>query len=147
MKSLMVHLRSLTLTATIISLAACSSVTPYQSSSVSSPVVTAPTGGGSMIVSAVQSIYITNQYSLNKRQKRLQSQAVYASLDADYGKVTHWYEQDAMGAVKAVHGYPNGVGFCRIVFSAITVKGTTRQFEETACKKHYEDSHWYFIKK
>lgn len=146
MKSLTVHLRLLISTAIIVSLSACS-VTPYQSSTISTPVVTAPNGGGSMIVSAVQHVYIANRYSLDKDQKLKQTQAVYTALASDYGKVIHWYEQDAMGAVKAVHGYPQGVGFCRVIFSAITVRGTTRQFDETACKKHYEDDHWYFIKK
>ena len=141
----MAVLKSLILTVIVASLAACSS-SPYQSGSVQRSVVVPQHGGYSLIVDSAKHLWITGQYGLNKQQKLKQTQAVYAALEADYGQVIHWYDTTAMGAVKAVHGYPQGIGFCRVLFSSITVKGQTRQFEETACRKNLEDAPWYFKK-
>ena len=129
------------------SISACSSTSPYQSDSVSRPVVIAPNGGNSLIVSAVHDVYIVSKYGLNNTQKHKQTQAVHTALESDYGKTVYWYERDAMGAVKAVHGYPQGRGFCRVLYSSVTVRGHSREFQETACKKNYESSRWYFVKK
>ena len=146
MKNLTAVLKSLMLTVTIVSVTACTS-SPYQSASIQKPVVVAPNGGYSLIVDSVQSVWLTNQYGLNEAQKQKQTSAVYAALDSDYGKVIHWYERNAKGAVKAVHGYPQGVGFCRVLFSAVTVNGKTKEFKETACKKHYDSREWIFVRK
>jgi surface antigen len=145
-KSLTVLSRLLILTATLGSIAACSSTTPYQSSSIERPVVT-PTHSGSLIVDAVNELYLTSLYGLNDTQKQKQTAAVHTALETDFGKVVHWYERDAMGAVKAVHGYPQGRGYCRVLYSLITVKGRSRELTETACRKDYERSEWYFVKK
>lgn len=145
MKNLTVVLKSLILTATIGSLAACSS-SPYQTGSIQQPVVVSQYAGYSLIVDASKQLWLNNRYGLNKDQKLKQTQAIYAALDSDYGKVFTWYDTTAMGAVKTVHGYPQGIGFCRVLYSTITVNGRTRQFEETACKKNLEDAPWYFKK-
>ena len=83
------------------------------------------------------------QYRLTREQKRKQTAAVYAALESDYGQVYRWYEHDARGAVKAVHGYPRNNGFCRVVFSQIESGNKTRQFKETACVRSNSDS-WKF---
>jgi surface antigen len=146
-RNLTVALRSLILTATIISLGACSTTTPYQTSAVQVPAVNSPTGGTSIMVDVVNGLYITNKYGLDKQQKQKQTAAFYTALDSDYGKVISWYERNAMGHVKAVHGYPQGRGFCRVVYSQVTVKGRSRHFEETVCKKHLDDVRWHFVRK
>ena len=122
MKNLTVALRSLILTASIISLGACST-TPYQTRAVEVPTVQSPTGGTSLMVNIVNGLYIANRYGLDQQQKQKQTAAFYTALNSDYGKVISWYERDAMGHVKSVHGYPQGRGFCRVVYSQVTVKG------------------------
>jgi surface antigen len=146
-KSLMVLLKLLILTVTLSSIAACSTSTPYQTSSVSRPVVMPTNGGHSMIVDAVQGLYMVRQYGLSDTQKHKQTAAVHTALESELGKVVHWYERDAMGAVKAVHGYPQGSGYCRVLYSLVTVKGRSKEFTETACRKNYESTEWYFITK
>lgn len=132
--------------ATLGSLVACST-SPYQSDTISRPIIVPEHGGQSLIVDAVQHLYITNVYGLSDVQKNKQTAAVHTSLESEYGKVVYWYERDAMGAVKAVHGYPQGRGYCRVLYSTITVKGRTREFTETACRKNHESTKWYFVKK
>jgi surface antigen len=100
-----------------------------------------------MIVDAVQGLYMVRQYGLSDTQKHKQTAAVHTALESELGKVVHWYERDAMGAVKAVHGYPQGSGYCRVLYSLVTVKGRSKEFTETACRKNYESTEWYFITK
>lgn len=144
MKSSTVLARLLILTVTLGSVVGCKS-TPYQSQSVRQPSVVGQTTA-SDVVNSVSFAFINNRYSLTEVQKQKQNAAVYSALESDYGQVFNWYERDAMGAVKAVHGYPQGSGFCRVIYSLITVKGRSRHFEETACK---ESGHigWRFIAK
>jgi surface antigen len=99
------------------------------------------------MVDVMQGIYLTSKYGLDTQQKQKQTGAFYTALESDYGKVISWYERDAKGHVKAVHGYPQGSGFCRVIYSLVTVKGRSRHFEETVCKKHYEDTRWHFVRK
>ena len=146
MRSSMVVLKSLILTTIIVSISACSS-TPYQTRAVDVPAVKSPTGGASLMVDVMQGIYLTSKYGLDTQQKQKQTGAFYTALESDYGKVISWYERDAKGHVKAVHGYPQGSGFCRVIYSLVTVKGRSRHFEETVCKKHYEDTRWHFVRK
>jgi surface antigen len=146
-KSLMVLLKLSILTATLGSIIACSTSTPYQSSSIDKPVVMPANGGHSMIVDAIQGFYVASVYGLDSVQKQKQTAAVQTALETDFGKEVHWYERDAMGVVKAVHGYPQGRGYCRVLFSLVTVKGKSKEFTETACRKNYESTSWYFIKK
>jgi surface antigen len=144
-KNLTVVLKSLILMATLGSVVGCSTVTPYQSESVRRPAVgvTHTTSG---IVNAV-SVMVTNvQFGLSDTQKEKQNAAVYTALNSEYGQVIQWYERDAMGAVKAVHGYPQGSGYCKVIYSMITVKGRSRHFEETACTGAGHQG-WRFVTK
>ena len=79
MKNLTVVLKSLILTATIGSLAACSS-SPYQTGSIQQPVVVSQYAGYSLIVDASKQLWLNNRYGLNKDQKLKQTQAIYAAL-------------------------------------------------------------------
>lgn len=146
MKNLTVLMKSLILTATLVSITACSTSSPYQSQSISRPAMINGDTSASAAVYAAETAWITMRYGLNEVQKQKQNAAVHAALNSDYGKVYHWYERDARGSVKAVHGYPMGSGFCRVVYSEITVKGRSRHFEETACTK-VGVSGWRFLTK
>ena len=84
------------------------------------------------------------QYRLTDEQKRKQTAAVYGALNSDYGVVFKWYERNARGAVKAVHGYPRNNGYCRVIFSQIESNGSVRQFQETACTKRTNSGNWKF---
>ena len=144
-KNLMALGKLLILTATLASVVGCSS-TPYQSESVRSPSVTGTYDSTSLLLNFAQHIYLNSEYGLTDAQKTKQNAAVYTALESDYGQVFYWYERTAKGAVKAVHGYPQGSGFCRVVYSQITVKGKTKDFEETACREAGHEG-WRFILK
>jgi surface antigen len=88
-----------------------------------------------------------NYFSLTKAQKQKQNAAVHAALSSDYGVVHEWYEHDARGAVKAVHGYPINSGYCRVIYSQVQVKGKSRHFEETACQSSGTLNQWRFVGK
>jgi surface antigen len=145
--SLTAALKSLTLMVTLSSLGACTSTSPYQSQSISQPTVTGPGIETGLIVSTVGNIYVSKKFSLNDVQKSKQSAAVHAALESDYGKVISWYERDAMGHVKSVHGYPQGRGYCKVIYTSVTVRNRSMQFEETACQNYYDSRGWKFVKK
>ena len=134
----------LTLTVMLGSITACGS-TPYQSQSVRQPAVKGQVTP-SELVNVMQILYINGRYGLSEIQKEKQSAAIYSALESEYGKEYQWYERDARGVVKAVHGYPMGAGFCRVVMSYIEVKGKGREFTETACQSVEYDG-WRFQRK
>ena len=146
MKSLTAPWKLLILMVTLGSLTACNS-TPYNSQTIRQPVVKAPYAGTSLIAAALGNAYVSSVYGLDDAQKAQQNAAVYTALESDYGRVISWYDRDAMGHVKAVHGYPQGRGYCKVIYSAVTVRGRTKQFEETACQNHYDSRGWKFIVK
>ena len=84
-------------------------------------------------------------HTLTDEQKRKQTSAVYAALESDYGTVYNWYEEDARGSVKAVHGYPINSGYCRVIYTLIEVKGKSRHFEETACQSSATQNEWRWV--
>ena len=88
-----------------------------------------------------------SRYSLSAEQKRKQTSAVYAALESDYGTTYRWFEDDANGSVKAVHGYPINSGYCRVVYTLIEVKGKSRHFEETACQSSGTQNKWQWVGK
>ena len=123
----------LTLTVLLTSLGACSTTTPYQQSkSISSSAEMNYANGG--VVTTVFNLSKYQWFRLTDEQKRKQNSAIQAALESDYGVVYNWYESTAKGSVKAVHGYPMSSGFCKVIYSTVTVKGKTRNFEETGCQ-------------
>ena len=145
MKNLTALWKLLILTATLGSLTACGTTLPQQSGSVRSPSVVAYTTP-SDLVNVTSLVFTRARFGLSDIQKQKQSAAVYSALESDYGVVYQWFERDAMGAVKAVHGYPQGSGYCRVIYSMITVKGRQRHFEETACVDAGHEG-WRFVRK
>jgi len=130
----------LTLMVLLGSVTACGTL-PQQSGSIErSANVDYHDGLGSYIT--VLNLMKWQRYSLNDRQKQKQNAAVQAALQSDYGVVYNWYETDAMGSVKAVHGYPINSGVCRVIYTNITVKGKSRHFEETACQSSGTQNKW-----
>ena len=147
MKSLMVAGKLLILTVVLGSLVACSHTQPMEQSESIRRSASANYDPAGSIVHFVYNMGKYSYFSLTAEQKRKQNAAVYAALESDYGVVHEWYEYDARGAVKAVHGYPINSGFCRTVYSMIEVKGKQRHFEETACKSSGTQHAWRFIGK
>lgn len=145
MKNLMALAKSLILTVMLGSIVGCGASTPYQSQSVRSPAVQGITTG-SDVVNGLSFVIQSRRFSLNDIQKQKQNAAVFSALEGEYGQVFQWYERDAMGAVKAVHGYPQNSGYCRVLYSLVTVKGRSMHFEETACKGTGHNG-WRFIRK
>lgn len=127
------------------SLGACASHSPYVSNSVNYAPVHSNTQGHQLAIIA----YNLGKYSflrLSTEQKQKQTSAVYAALEGEYGQVFNWYDTTAMGSVKAVHGYPQGSGFCKVIYSTVTKKGNSRSYTETACKEH-DTRGWRFVRK
>lgn len=140
MRNLTVVGKFLTLMVLLGSVTACGTL-PQQSGSIErSANVDYHDGLGSYIT--VLNLMKWQRYSLNDRQKQKQNAAVQAALQSDYGVVYNWYETDAMGSVKAVHGYPINSGVCRVIYTNITVKGKSRHFEETACQSSGTQNKW-----
>ena len=142
-KNLMAVEKFLTLMATLGSLGACSTSSPYQTSSVQGA-VSGPYGNVNSSVTLAYNFIQDRHYSLNPQQKQKQTMAVYSALEGKYGETFQWYEQNAMGGVKAVHGYPQGSGFCRVLYSTVVVDNKQRSFDETACKEAGHEG-WRFI--
>jgi surface antigen len=135
----------LTLTVLLGSLGACASHSPYTSNSVNYAPVHSNVPGHQLGII----LYNLGKYSslrLSPEQKQKQTTAVYSALEGEYGDVYNWYEHTAMGSVKAVHGYPQGSGYCKVIYSTVTNKGSSRNFTETACKEAGHDG-WRFIRK
>ena len=86
-------------------------------------------------------------FSLSKEDKKKQQQAIFYALDnLPEGEIIRWHNEDnnSWGRVKIVSSYPQGSGYCRIIFSQISKKGKIRDFKETACKDVAYDG-WLFI--
>jgi len=131
-------------TVIIASLGGCASHSSYQSAS--SKFAATELERGSSVYQVTTNMFKWYSSRLTKQQSHKHSMAVRNALESDYGVEYSWYEDNAMGRVKTVHGYPQGSGFCRVVFSEVHINGSARSYEETACK---ETGHpgWRFIRK
>jgi surface antigen len=138
--------KSLILTVTLGSLIGCASQPMQQSESIRRSVAIHTTGASINALDLIFGIAKYDYFSLTENQKRQQNAAVYAALESDYGVTYDWYDRNARGAVKAVHGYPIQSGTCRVIYSMIQVKGKERHFEETACTSSGHKG-WRFIGK
>jgi len=135
----------LILTALLGSLSACASNSPYQSNSVKNSVVGPYSAANSLLYIGYRE-WKEHSFKLDDDQKRKQTGAVYSALEGEYGVVYRWYLGDAMGGAKAVHGYPQGSGFCKVVYSTIVKRDKETNFSETACKEEGHEG-WRFIVK
>ena len=135
----------LTLTVLLGSLTACGNL-PQQSESISRSANTSYYSPTNSFLFAMN-VLNWQSHTLSDEQKRKQNSAVYAALESDYGTVYNWYEHDARGSVKAVHGYPISSGYCRVIYSLIEVKGKSRHFEETACQSSGTQNQWRWVGK
>ena len=89
-----------------------------------------------------------NYYMLNDEDKDKQKTAIYFALNnLDHDVVTTWYSKNsqAQGHVKIVSSYPQGSGYCRVIFSQLIYKDKERSFSETACTD-IAHTGWRFIK-
>ena len=146
MKNLTAVGKSLILTVTLGSLIGCASQPMQQSESIRRSASVHTSGASINALDLILGMSKYDYFSLTENQKRQQNAAVYAALESDYGVVYDWYDSNARGAVKAVHGYPIQSGTCRVIYSMIEVKGKERHFEETACTSSGHKG-WRFIGK
>ena len=128
-----------------VSLAGCMGHSVNQSASVKNSVV-GPYGGASSSVDIMWNMYKDFHFKLDDSQKQKQTSTVYAALEGEYGVVYKWFEGNAFGAAKAVHGYPQGSGFCKVIYTTVKVNDRQRTYEDTACKEAGHDG-WRFIVK
>jgi surface antigen len=133
----------LILTALLISITACGTL-PQQSESINRSAKANYSPGASSLTFVID-VLDWSRHTLTDEQKRKQNSAVHAALESDYGIVYNWYEDTAKGSVKAVHGYPISSGYCRVIYSMITVKGKSRHFEETACQSSGTQNEWRWV--
>jgi len=144
-KNLMAVGKSLILTATFVSLIGCTSHSVNQSASVKNS-VTGPYGAALTSADVTWRLYQDWHYRLDDSQKAKQTSSVYAALESDYGIVYKWFEGNAFGAAKAVHGYPQGSGFCKVIYTTVKVNNRQRTYEDTACKEAGHEG-WRFVVK
>lgn len=145
MNILMDKLKYLILMALLGSISACTSQPPNQSASVTNS-VSGPYDSANSLLFTAYNAGIDRHYRLTPLQKRKQTHAVYSALHAEYGQEFTWYEGNAMGVTKAVHGYPQGSGYCRVVYTTLKKDLRQRNFKDTAC---VESGHqgWRFVVK
>lgn len=143
MRNLTVVGKFLILTALLGSVTACGHL-PQQSASIERSAKSNYYPGTSSLLFAID-VLDWSRHTLTDEQKQKQNSAVQAALESDYGVVYNWYEQTAKGSVKAVHGYPISSGYCRVIYSMITVKGKSRHFEETACQSSGTQNKWRWV--
>ena len=69
-------------------------------------------------------------------------------IETDNSILLHdpWFEGNAFGAAKAVHGYPQGSGFCKVIYTTVKVNNRQRAYEDTACKEAGHEG-WRFVVK
>ena len=125
------------------SLTACAGHSPNQSASVNNSVV-GPYEAPISIANVAYDLYRDWNYKLDDVQKSKQTHAVYAALESEYGVEYKWYHGNAMGVVKAVHGYPQGSGFCKVIYSTVMKNNKMRNFKDTACR-HEAREGWHFV--
>ena len=143
MRNLTVVGKFLILTALLSSITACGHL-PQQSESINRSAKSNYSPGASPVTFIID-VLDWSRHTLTDEQKRKQNSAVQAALESDYGIVYNWYENTAKGSVKAVHGYPISSGYCRVIYSMITVKGKSRHFEETACQSSGTQNEWRWV--
>jgi surface antigen len=77
-----------------------------------------------------------------------QEQAVFFALNnSEEGDVVEWFgkKNNSHGKVMIAMTYPQGSGYCRVVFSQINYKSKTRDFKETACRNGPKKG-WTFVR-
>ena len=80
---------------------------------------------------------------MREEDKKKQQQAIFYALDnLPEGEIIRWHNEDnnSWGRVKIVSSYPQGSGYCRIIFSQISKKGKIRDF-----KVEHKDTENHFI--
>ena len=143
MRNLTVVGKFLILTALLSSITACGHLT-QQSESINRSAKSNYSPGASSVTFIID-VLDWSRHTLTDEQKRKQNSAVQAALESEYGIVYNGYENTAKGSVKAVHGYPISSGYCRVIYSMITVKGKSRHFEETACQSSGTQNEWRWV--
>jgi len=147
-KNLMAHGKSLILISGLL-LTACGTTTNHPHNSLSSQrsvshnYTHAGTG-----VEVWYNFVRNNLGKLSKEDQIQQNKAVFFALDnLTEGKVVAWHNvtEDTHGFVKIVASYPQGSGYCRVVFTQIQKKGNARDFKETACRD-VAYAGWQFIR-
>lgn len=144
----MAHGKLLILATISINLIGCASHSPYVSSSAmfSADPRTIPAQNAYALIYGLSKY---NYYGLSREDKNQQQEAVFYALDnADNGEVVEWYnvKNNTYGKVKPVQSYPQGSGYCRTLFTLISVKNKHRTFTETACVEGGHEG-WRFIRK
>ena len=88
-------------------------------------------------------------YGLTEEDRQKQQESVFFALNnLDNGQVVSWHNEtnSTFGQVKAVASFPQGSGYCRIIFTQISKENKIRDFRETACRESGFDG-WRFVQK
>ena len=99
-------------------------------------------------VNVVTNFFKWEMYKLPYEDQVKQEQAVFYALDnSEEGEVIEWYsnENNSSGKVSIVMSYPQGSGYCRVLFSQINYKDKLRDFKETACRNG--STTWSFLRR
>lgn len=88
-----------------------------------------------------------NAYSIPKKDRKKHEQCVFFALDnLHVGESCDWYSNDnsSKGSVAVVAHRPQGSGFCTTIYSSVSYKGKSKNFQETACKSINHPG-WNFV--
>lgn len=97
-------------------------------------------------VSVVSNFFKWEMNKLPYEDQVKQEQAVFFALDnSNEGEVIEWYSDHSSGKVSVMMSYPQGSGYCRVIFSQINYKNKSRDFKETACRNGSSD--WKFLRR
>lgn len=102
---------------------------------------------GSMM-NIASNYYKWNVGRMNKYDRKQQEQAVFFALNRlAPGETTEWFNGNtgAHGLVQVASVYPQGSGYCKIIYSQLVYRGQERTFSETACINAVDNS-WRFVR-
>ena len=105
-------------------------------------------GSASSIVGVISNYSKWSVNRMNKYDRKQQEQAVFFALNnLPPGQQTEWYNGNtgAHGLVKVAASYPQGSGYCRVIWSQISYNGHDRAFSETACINSVDNT-WRFVR-
>lgn len=105
-------------------------------------------GSNNSVVGLVSNYTKWSVNRMNKHDRKQQEQAVFFALNnLPPGEQTEWYNGNSgsYGLVKVAASYPQGSGYCRVIWSQISYRGKSRTFSETACINAVDNT-WRFMR-
>lgn len=131
--------------ATLISITACGSTTPYYGNVTTS----SHSQHNKSAFDVIANWSHASAYTIPKADRQRHERCVYFALETlPVGEGCKWYSPDtnASGEVKVVRIYPAGSGSCQTFHTSLNYKGKTKNIQDTACW-YPNVGKWQFVSK